>query len=195
MSPAKNPLSYFVPHKRMSDLNKLSNYPEYQVLIIHKRTLVSSKSHDDTINDNGLKFKKLVELENALVDLQKRLTSLEVTNEALRKELNNVNGLKEDFDCLRTKLDKTQSKNEELESKLKTATSILKALRPIVDNIEEISEFFSKKREEKEASAQVEADKPEIELKEQNAKGIEKRKFRKEFEEEMNNYRRDGYDR
>ena len=104
-------------------------------------------------------------------------------------------GLKEDLNILCIKMDKMQKKNEELESKLTTVSDILKDLRPIVDNIDEISEFFSKKREEKEASTQVEADKSEIELHEQISKVIEKEKFRKEFEEEMNNYRRDGYDR
>ena len=87
----------------MSDLNKLGNYPEYQVLIIgdfgecpscHKRTLVSSKGHNGTINDNGLKVKKLVELEKSLVDSQKRLTCLEETNDILRKELSNVSRVK-----------------------------------------------------------------------------------------------------
>jgi hypothetical protein len=37
------------------------------------------------INGNGIKAKKLMELENALLDSQKRLTSLETTNEVLRK--------------------------------------------------------------------------------------------------------------
>jgi chromosome segregation ATPase len=188
----------------MSDLNKLGNYPEYQVLIMgdfeecpscHKRTLVSSKGYDSTINISSLKIKKLIELENSLMDTQKRLSSLEVTNDVLRKELSNVSGLKEDFDILEIKMDKMQKRNKELESKLKNITGILKDLQPMVDKINEISEFFSKKREEKEASAQVKADKLEIELQEQIAKEIEKKKHMKELEEEMNNYRRDGYDR
>jgi hypothetical protein len=45
---------------------------------------------DVVINGNGVKVKKLIELENALLDSQKRLTSVETTNEVLRKELDKV---------------------------------------------------------------------------------------------------------
>lgn len=45
---------------------------------------------DIVINGNGVKVKKLVELENALLDSQKRLTNVETTNEVLRKELDKV---------------------------------------------------------------------------------------------------------
>ena len=113
---------------------------------------------DLVINGNGLKVKKLVELENALVDSQKRLTNLEVTNDVLRKELSNVSGLKNEFECLATKFDKTQKKNEELESDLRTATSTLRDLRPLIENIDEISELLKVRREEKEAQARVERD-------------------------------------
>jgi predicted nucleic acid-binding Zn-ribbon protein len=49
------------------------------------------------INGNGVKAKKLMELENALVESQKRLTALETTNEVLRKKM-------EDQDCKMTEL-------------------------------------------------------------------------------------------
>jgi hypothetical protein len=45
---------------------------------------------DLVINGNGVKVKKLAELENALLDSQKRLTGVETTNEVLRKELDKV---------------------------------------------------------------------------------------------------------
>jgi predicted nuclease with TOPRIM domain len=45
---------------------------------------------DLVINGNGIKIKKLTELENALLDSQKRLTSVETTNDVLRKELDKV---------------------------------------------------------------------------------------------------------
>jgi hypothetical protein len=56
---------------------------------------------DILINGNGMKVKKLIELENALLDSQKRLTNVETTNEVLRKELGKV-----------------ANKNEELEGKV-----------------------------------------------------------------------------
>ena len=39
------------------------------------------------INGNGVKAKKLMELENALIESQKRVTTLETTNEVLRKKI------------------------------------------------------------------------------------------------------------
>ena len=42
---------------------------------------------DILINGNGLKAKKLIELENALIDSQRRITSLETTNETLREKM------------------------------------------------------------------------------------------------------------
>jgi hypothetical protein len=56
---------------------------------------------DLLINGNGIKAKKLMELENALLDSQKRLTNVETANEVVRKEL-----------------DRTTTKNEELEGKI-----------------------------------------------------------------------------
>ena len=51
------------------------------------RGVFSRAMKDLVINGNGVKVKKLVELENAVLDSQKRLTSVETTNEVLRKEL------------------------------------------------------------------------------------------------------------
>lgn len=42
---------------------------------------------DLLINGNGIKAKKIIELETALVDSQRRLTSLETTNETLRNRM------------------------------------------------------------------------------------------------------------
>jgi predicted nucleic acid-binding Zn-ribbon protein len=42
---------------------------------------------DLLINGNGVKAKKLIELENALVDSQRRIKSLETTNETLREKM------------------------------------------------------------------------------------------------------------
>jgi len=42
---------------------------------------------DLLINGNGIKAKKLIELENALIDSQRRITSLETTNETLREKM------------------------------------------------------------------------------------------------------------
>jgi predicted nucleic acid-binding Zn-ribbon protein len=42
---------------------------------------------DLLINGNGIKAKKLIELENALVDSQRRITSLETINETLRERM------------------------------------------------------------------------------------------------------------
>jgi integrase len=53
---------------------------------------------DIVINGNGIKVKKLVELESALVDSQRRLTSLETTNDVLRRELSSITGKVEFFD-------------------------------------------------------------------------------------------------
>jgi integrase len=51
-----------------------------------------------------------------------------------------------------------QKKNDELENELKTVTSILKDLQPIIDNMDEIVEFLDKRREEKELNSIAEAD-------------------------------------
>jgi hypothetical protein len=151
---------------------------------------------DIALNGNSVRGEKLIELEDALLDSQKRITNLEVTNEVLRrKDSDTVNGLKEEFECLKTKLDKTERRNDLLECNLKTVTNALIGLKPIIDNMDEVVEFLEKRREEKEASGQVEADKSEIELREQIAKEITKKKFLKTAEEEMDAYRRDGYDR
>jgi hypothetical protein len=45
---------------------------------------------DIVINGNGIKVKKLIELENALEYSQQRLTNVETANEVLRKRLDNV---------------------------------------------------------------------------------------------------------
>jgi hypothetical protein len=45
---------------------------------------------DLVINDNSVRGKKLTELENALLDSQKRLTNIETTNEVLGKELDRI---------------------------------------------------------------------------------------------------------
>lgn len=50
---------------------------------------------------NGLKTKKLIELENALLDSQKRLTAIETTNEVLRK---NQTGQNKEINALRSVL-------------------------------------------------------------------------------------------
>lgn len=50
---------------------------------------------DLLINGNGIKAKKLIELENALVESQRKITALETTNEVLRKRLDELeNGQK-----------------------------------------------------------------------------------------------------
>jgi integrase len=89
---------------------------------------------DMVINGNGIKVKKLVELESALLDSQKRLTNIEVTNEVLRKELNKVN------------------------SDLETVTNALKGLKPIIDNMDEVVDFLEKRKEEKELQSRAEGD-------------------------------------
>jgi len=42
---------------------------------------------DLAINGNGHKTRKLIELENALIESQKKISALETTNEALRKRI------------------------------------------------------------------------------------------------------------
>jgi hypothetical protein len=54
------------------------------------RAVFGRAMKDLVINGNGIKIKKLTELENALLDSQKRLTSVETTNDVLRKELDKV---------------------------------------------------------------------------------------------------------
>jgi hypothetical protein len=63
------------------------------------RAVYAKAMKDITINGNGIKVKKLIELETALLDSQKRLTNLEVTNEVLRKELSsNTQQIKEMYE-------------------------------------------------------------------------------------------------
>jgi hypothetical protein len=42
------------------------------------------------INGNGVKAKKLIELENALLESQRKITALETTNEVLRKRVDEL---------------------------------------------------------------------------------------------------------
>jgi hypothetical protein len=98
------------------------------------RGIFARAMKDMVINGNGIKVKKLVELESALLDSQKRLTNIEVTNEVLRKELNKVN------------------------SDLETVTNALKGLKPIIDNMDEVIEFIEKRQEEKELQSRAEGD-------------------------------------
>jgi hypothetical protein len=51
------------------------------------RGVFSRAMKDLLINGNGIKAKKLIELENALVDSQRRITSLETINETLRERM------------------------------------------------------------------------------------------------------------
>ena len=73
---------------------------------------------DLLINGNGLKTKKLIELENALVDSQTRLTNVETTNEVLRKQV-----------------EKVTSKNEELEGKLNNVQEQLDNVTAFIRNL------------------------------------------------------------
>lgn len=97
---------------------------------------------DLVINGNGLKVKKLVELENALVDSQKRLTNVETTNEVLRKELSSVTQ-KVEF------LDKYLNLSDLVETE---------------SDAKKVLEFFEKLRWEKEQKARVERDEDERHL-------------------------------
>ena len=67
---------------------------------------------DIVINGNGIKVKKLVELENALLDSQKRLTSVETTNEVLRKELDKVTQKVEFLDKYFNFIDAVETKED-----------------------------------------------------------------------------------
>ena len=65
------------------------------------RAVYSKAIKGITINGNGVKVKKLIELENALMDSQKRLTNVETTNEVLRKELSsNTKQIKEMYEFI-----------------------------------------------------------------------------------------------
>lgn len=82
---------------------------------------------DLLINGNGLKTKKLIELENALVDSQKRLTNVETTNEVLRKEVGKV-----------------ASKNEELGGKV---SSLQKQIDDIASSLQKQNQIRIKKQQ------------------------------------------------
>ena len=56
------------------------------------RSVYNKAMKDIAINGNGVKVKKLIELENALVDSQKRLSAVETTNDVLRNELTKMAG-------------------------------------------------------------------------------------------------------
>ena len=94
---------------------------------------------DIVINGNGVKVKKLVDLENALTDSQKRLGALEITNEALRKELS------------KTSMD------------LGTVFKQISRMKPIFDNLDEITEFLQERAWQKEQKARAEAEREEQE--------------------------------
>jgi hypothetical protein len=70
---------------------------------------------DLLINGNGIKAKKLMELENALVDSQKRLTSVETINEVVRKELGRLTSKNEE---LRGKVSSQQKQIDDIASSL-----------------------------------------------------------------------------
>ncbi len=97
-------------------------------------------------NSNGLKAKRLIELENALLESQKRLSSLETTNEVLRKELSTV------------------------EEDLGKVYGQIANLGPIFDNLDEIKEILQERAWQKEQKARVERDQQEQEEKDK-AKG------------------------
>jgi hypothetical protein len=82
---------------------------------------------DLLINGNGIKAKKLMELENALIDSQKRLTNVETTNEVVRKELG-----------------RTTSKNEELEGKI---SSQQKQIDDIISSLQIQNQIKIKKQQ------------------------------------------------
>lgn len=91
------------------------------------RMVYAKAMKDITINGNGIKVKKLIELENALMDSQKRLTNIEVTNEVLRKELDNVNV-------------EQQKDKEKLEQQISSMYEFVhKTYDPLLDVIDEIA--------------------------------------------------------
>ena len=67
--------------------------------------------------------------------------------------------LKEEFILTKSQLAdmmaKQQKENERLENQLKTVTRMLGEMKPLIENIDEISEFLEKRREEKEIEKQV----------------------------------------
>jgi hypothetical protein len=52
--------------------------------------IFSRSMRDLLINGNGMKAKKLIELETALLESQRKITALETTNEVLRKRLDDI---------------------------------------------------------------------------------------------------------
>jgi hypothetical protein len=93
------------------------------------RAVYAKAMKDITINGNGIKVKKLMELENALLESQKRLTNIEVTNEVLRKELNNVN------------VEQQKDKQELLKQISSMYAFVHKNLDPLLEMIDELSKM------------------------------------------------------
>ena len=93
------------------------------------RAVYAKAMKDITINGNGIKVKKLMELENALMDSQKRLTNVETTNEVLRKELSsNTQQIKEMYAFVHKNLDPLLDVIDEI-SKTPEGAELLKKLQ------------------------------------------------------------------
>jgi len=98
------------------------------------RSVYTKAMKDISINGNGLKSKKFSELENALLDSQKRITSLETTNYVLRKTI-----------------DENKQENEDLK---KRVDSIMGALKPLLERVDVIEKAFKQQEIEDEIEFQ-----------------------------------------
>jgi hypothetical protein len=105
------------------------------------RVVYAKAMKDITINGswNGAKNKKIVELEQAIVESQNRLTAVEITNEVLRKELDN------------------------LTKQLSEAKEWYNQAKPLIENVDEIVEFLNKRNEEKYIEDEVKRQEQEAE--------------------------------
>ena len=72
---------------------------------------------DLLINGNGIKAKKLIELENALLDSQRKISALETTNQVLRQRLDEMENTQKTMQKTIMNMDARLNALEEVERK------------------------------------------------------------------------------
>ena len=88
-----------------------------QPLIKQLRGVFTRAMKDLLINGNGIKAKKLIELENALLDSQRKISALETTNQVLRQRLDEMENTQKTMQKTIMNMDARLNALEEVERK------------------------------------------------------------------------------
>jgi len=99
-------------------------------------------------NENAISKIRIENLQKTQIDEHKQVEEMQSEFQLTKSQLADI-------------IAKQQKKNEELEHDLETVTDVLKGLKPIIDNVDEVVEFLEKRREEKELQSRAEADQDE----------------------------------